>query len=127
MTRITVLGGTGYAGSAVVAEAAARGHDVVAFSRRATEETHDKVVSVTGSALKREDLELAVADSEVVVCALAAVGELEEDEFPYDAMYRLWGRYSRYGITGNPNVLGWLLGRPPTTLREYVTRELRAA
>ncbi|MDX6741192.1 SDR family oxidoreductase [Actinocorallia sp. A-T 12471] len=51
----------------------------------------------------------------------------EEDEFPYDAMYRLWGHYSRYGITGNPNVLGWLLGRPPTTLREYVARELAAA
>ncbi|MDL4818583.1 NmrA family NAD(P)-binding protein [Actinomadura sp. OS1-43] len=51
----------------------------------------------------------------------------EEDEFPYDAMYRLWGHYSRYGITGNPNVLGWLLGRPPTTLREYVVRELQAA
>ncbi|MFJ5780168.1 SDR family oxidoreductase [Streptomyces sp. NPDC093094] len=50
-----------------------------------------------------------------------------EDEFPYDAMYRLWGHYSRYGITGNPNVLGWLLGRPPTTLREYVVRELDAA
>jgi uncharacterized protein YbjT (DUF2867 family) len=50
-----------------------------------------------------------------------------EDEFPYDAMYRLWGHYSRYGITGNPNVLSWLLGRPPTTLREYVSRELRAA
>jgi uncharacterized protein YbjT (DUF2867 family) len=50
-----------------------------------------------------------------------------EDEFPYDAMYRLWGHYSRYGISGNPNVLGWLLGRPPTTLREYVVRELAAA
>ena len=50
-----------------------------------------------------------------------------EDEFPYDAMYRLWGHYSRYGITGNPNVLTWLLGRPPTTLREYVVRELEAA
>ncbi|MGW5641010.1 SDR family oxidoreductase [Streptomyces sp. NPDC003832] len=53
--------------------------------------------------------------------------ERAEDEFPYDAMYRLWGHYSRYGITGNPNVLGWLLGRPPTTLREYVVRELEAA
>ncbi len=50
----------------------------------------------------------------------------EEDEFPYDAMYRLWGHYSRYGITGNPNVLSWLLGRPPTTLREYVQRQLEA-
>jgi len=49
-----------------------------------------------------------------------------EDEFPYDAMYRLWGHYSRYGITGNPNVLSWLLRRPPTTLREYVQRQLEA-
>ncbi|GGF31758.1 SDR family oxidoreductase [Subtercola lobariae] len=50
-----------------------------------------------------------------------------EDEFSYDAMYRLWGHYSRYGITGNPNVLTWLLGRTPTTLRDYVIRELEAA
>lgn len=47
-----------------------------------------------------------------------------EDEFPYDVMRRLWGQYSRYGITGNPNVLTWLLGRAPSTLREYVEREL---
>ncbi|MFJ5778924.1 SDR family oxidoreductase [Streptomyces sp. NPDC093094] len=51
---------------------------------------------------------------------------LAEAEFPYDIMYRLFGHYSRYGITGNPNVLTWLLGRPPTTLREYVRRELDA-
>jgi uncharacterized protein YbjT (DUF2867 family) len=51
---------------------------------------------------------------------------LAEAEFTYDIMYRLFGHYSRYGITGNPNVLTWLLGRPPTTLREYVQRELAA-
>ena len=33
MARITVIGGTGYAGSAIVAEAAARGHHVTALSR----------------------------------------------------------------------------------------------
>jgi uncharacterized protein YbjT (DUF2867 family) len=32
--------------------------------------------------------------------------------------------YSTYGFWGNPNVLTWLLGRPPTTLREYLEREL---
>ena len=52
---------------------------------------------------------------------------LAEAEFPYDIMYRLFGHYSRYGITGNPNVLTWLLGRAPTTLRQYVQRELDAA
>lgn len=34
MPHITVLGGTGYAGSAIVAEAASRGHQVVAVARR---------------------------------------------------------------------------------------------
>ena len=33
MSRITVIGGTGYAGSAIVAEAASRGHEVTALSR----------------------------------------------------------------------------------------------
>lgn len=33
MTKITVLGGTGYVGSNVVENAAARGHEVTALSR----------------------------------------------------------------------------------------------
>lgn len=47
-----------------------------------------------------------------------------EADYPYDVLYRLFGYYSRYGIRGNPNVLTWLLGRSPTTLREYVARQL---
>ena len=50
--------------------------------------------------------------------------QVEEAEFPYDAMYRLFGHYDRYGIVGNSNVLRWLLGREPTRLLEYVRREL---
>jgi uncharacterized protein YbjT (DUF2867 family) len=48
----------------------------------------------------------------------------EEDDWRRDAMGRLFDHYGRYGITGNPNVLGWLLGRPPTTFEEYVRRSL---
>jgi uncharacterized protein YbjT (DUF2867 family) len=48
----------------------------------------------------------------------------EEDDWRRDAMGRLFDHYGRYGITGNPNVLGWLLGRPPTTFEEYVQRSL---
>lgn len=33
----------------------------------------------------------------------------------------LW--YSQYRFLGNPNVLTWLLGRPPTTLEQYIARE----
>ncbi len=38
------------------------------------------------------------------------------------AMFRY---YDRYGLIGNGNVLGWLLGRPPTSFSQFVTRVVR--
>lgn len=48
------------------------------------------------------------------------------DGYLGDMLARLMTYYARYGIRGNPNVLAWLLGRPPTTLSEYVERMLQA-
>lgn len=59
-----------------------------------------------------------------VAAAFAAVGGTAADDYRADAMVRLFDHYSRYGITGNPNVLGWLLGRPPTRFDTYVRRHL---
>jgi uncharacterized protein YbjT (DUF2867 family) len=53
-----------------------------------------------------------------------AGGTTEEEDHHHDAMFRLFDHYGRYGITGNPNVLSWLLGRPPTSFAEYVRRSL---
>ena len=36
------------------------------------------------------------------------------------AMFRY---YDCHGLVGNPNVLGWLLGRKPTTFTEFVSRQ----
>ena len=33
-------------------------------------------------------------------------------------------RYSNHDFIGNPNVLQWLLGRPPTTFEQFVRKEL---
>lgn len=46
------------------------------------------------------------------------------DGYLGDMLTRLMTYYSRYGIRGSPNVLGWLLRRKPTTLPEYVQRML---
>ncbi|MFJ5780167.1 NAD(P)-dependent oxidoreductase [Streptomyces sp. NPDC093094] len=78
MARITVLGGTGYAGGAIAREAAARGHEVVAFSRSASGDTIAGVVPVTGSAQDRADLERATAGADVIVVALAPSGDLAD-------------------------------------------------
>ena len=72
MTAITVVGGTGYAGAAIVAEAARRGHTVTAISRTAPGTQVEGVDYVTG------DLTQSVPDiagAEVVVAALSPRGD----------------------------------------------------
>ena len=77
MAHLTVLGGTGYAGSNIVREAAARGHDVTSFSRTLPDAPVAGVTYLTGTALDRSAVGSAVAGAQVVVVALAPTGELE--------------------------------------------------
>jgi uncharacterized protein len=49
MTRISIVGGTGYAGGHIAREAAARGHEVTSWSRHEPTEPIDGVTYRTGS------------------------------------------------------------------------------
>lgn len=79
MTRITIVGGTGYAGSAVAREAASRGHEVVSYSRSlpAAADRVDGVTYETGSLVDPEVRARAVEGAEVVVSTLSPRGELD--------------------------------------------------
>ena len=50
------------------------------------------------------------------------------EAFPYQArlMRAISARYSSHDFLGNPNVLGWLLGRPPTGFDAFVRKEWAA-
>jgi putative NADH-flavin reductase len=76
VARITVLGGTGYAGGAVVAEAARRGHDVTSVSRGEPPTRLDGVTYVTGSVVDDAVLADAVDGRDVVVEALSPRGDM---------------------------------------------------
>jgi hypothetical protein len=76
MARISVIGGTGYAGSAVVREAARRGHEVTAVSRTAPESPVPGVTYVTGSVLEAAVLQGAVDGADVVFEALSPRGDM---------------------------------------------------
>jgi len=76
MSRIIVIGGTGYAGSAIVAEAAARGHEVTALSRSLPAERVPGVNYVQGDATDEAALSAAVSGADVVAGALAPRGPL---------------------------------------------------
>ena len=89
MSRIIVLGGTGYAGSAIVAEAAARGHEVTAFSRSLPAEPVPGVTYVQGDAADEAALASVISGAEVVVGALAPRGPLAGS---YRDVYRTIGR-----------------------------------
>ena len=76
MSRITVIGGTGYAGSAIVAEAAARGHQVTALSRSLPDAPIPNVTYVQGDATDEATLAAVIKGADVVVGALAPRGPL---------------------------------------------------
>lgn len=72
--RITVIGGTGYAGSAIAREAARRGHAVTVVSRSAPGEPLNGVRYITSPATGPQAL-AAVRDADVVVAALSPRGD----------------------------------------------------
>ncbi len=77
MARIKVLGGTGYGGSAVVREAAQRGHTVTSYSRTAPAEPVDGVTYVHGSLEDEALLTQVVEDADVVFETLSPRGDME--------------------------------------------------
>ncbi len=76
MAKISVIGGTGYAGSAVVREAARRGHEVTAVSRTAPEAPVPGVTYLTGSVLDAAVLQKSVDGADVVFEALSPRGDM---------------------------------------------------
>ncbi len=44
------------------------------------------------------------------------------DDFARETLTKMFNAYARDGLKGNPNVLGWLLGRPPTSLASFAAR-----
>jgi putative NADH-flavin reductase len=102
MARISVLGGTGYGGGAVVREAARRGHAVTSYSRRPPEQPVDGVTYVTGSLLEPDLLAQSVADADVVFEALSPRGDMQgRVEGIVDELIRLADRGGvRLGVLG---------------------------
>lgn len=77
MTQITILGGTGYAGSHIAREAVSRGLSVRAFSRSVPETPIEGVDYVTGDVQDADTLTAAVTGTDVVVVALSPRGGQE--------------------------------------------------
>jgi len=51
------------------------------------------------------------------------VGACNFSTFKRDCLSKMFAYYDRHGFWGNSNVLKWLLGREPTTVRQLVARK----
>jgi len=76
MARIAVIGGTGYAGSHIVAEAADRGHTVVSVARSVPAERIEGATYIEGTLLDVPGLVAELEGVDVVVVAVPARGDM---------------------------------------------------
>jgi len=77
MARIAVIGGTGYAGRHIVAEAVQRGHTVVSVARSIPGERIPGATYVEGTLLDVPTLAAELQGVDVVVSAVPARGDME--------------------------------------------------
>ena len=71
MARIAVIGGTGYAGRHIVAEAVSRGHTVVSVARSVPAERVEGATYVEGTLLDVPGLVAELEGVDVIVSAVA--------------------------------------------------------
>jgi len=129
MARITVLGGNGYAGSAVVAEAHKRGHDVTAVSRSEPTEPVAGVTYVTGSVLDAGVLDEVTEGRDAVIVALSPRGDMagKVEGVVEELIARLAGSSTRLGYIGGASSLQAEEGGPTLweLTREHVPAEVK--
>lgn len=77
MARIAVIGGSGYAGRHIVAEAVHRGHSVLAIARRIPSDRQPGAIYIEGSLTDVPDLLAQLQGVDVVVSAVAPRGDMQ--------------------------------------------------
>ena len=130
MTTIAILGGTGYAGSHIAAEALSRGFHVVSWSRSRPSEPIEGVTYNHGDLLDEDVLRSVVDGADVVIGALSPRGALDGSlRFLYSQVADLAQKAGvRLGIVGGAGSLRVEEGgdvpllRSRTSLRNSVPR-----
>ena len=114
MVAITVLGGTGYAGSAIVREAVSRGHAVVSLSRTLPDRQIAGARYLLASVLDPAAQAEAIAGAEVVISALSPRGALREHLLEVGRrLAQLAGQNgARFGVVGGFSALRPAAGAP---------------
>lgn len=101
MSRIAVIGGTGYAGSNIVAEAVSRGHSVISIARSIPTERVEGAVYLEGNILDVPSLLEQIDEADVVIQALSPRGDMVGKVRPATAeLFEALPENVRLGVVG---------------------------
>lgn len=101
MTRIAVIGGTGYAGSNIVAEAVSRGHSVISIARSVPAERVEGAVYLEGNILDVPSLLDQIDEAEVVIQTISPRGDMVGKVRPATAeLFAALPENVRLGVVG---------------------------
>lgn len=102
MSRIIVIGGTGYAGAYIAREAVSRGNQVSVISRNAPDAPIDGVEYVQGSVLDLDALSDVFDGADAVVSSLSPRGDMENAVLGVmeNLIAKLTGTKTRIGVVG---------------------------
>lgn len=107
MTRVTVIGGSGYAGSHIVEAAAVRGLEVTSVTRKEAPNQIANVRYTTGSITDPADRARVLAESDVVVVAASPRGDMVDALRPAIAEFAAEADAAgvRFGVVGGAGSL----------------------
>jgi len=101
MARIAVIGGTGYAGSHIVAEAVRRGHTAVSVARSIPTDRIEGATYMEGTLLDVPGLVAELQGADVIVVAVAPRGDMAGSVRPAIAELAIaLGETTRLGVIG---------------------------
>jgi len=101
MTRIAVIGGTGYAGSNIVAEAVSRGHSVISVARSIPTARVEGAVYLEGTILDVPGVLAQLEDVDVVIQAISPRGDMAGKVRPATAeLFAALPEDVRLGVVG---------------------------
>jgi NAD(P)H dehydrogenase (quinone) len=107
-----------------VAEAAATvltgdGHGSATYELAGTAPMSQIEIAETFASVLQRDLR---AEAEPIEAWRERARSAAMDEDQRETLIKMFEAYARDGLRGNPNVLGWLLGRRPTSLATFAAR-----
>jgi uncharacterized protein YbjT (DUF2867 family) len=92
-------------------------YDLVGDQPLSNRDMADIISRVSGKTIKVQQLPL-----DVVMQGMSRGSATEV--YGAESLERMFVYYGRHGLMGSPNILGFVLGRPPTTFEAFVRRSL---